>query len=72
MNVRQLKEQLAGVPDEALVVTSAHDHSYRLASVDSTKALAFYENRSITLAEDSGQETGLNSQPRKVPVLVFS
>ena len=72
MNVKQLKEQLAGIPDEALVVIPAHDHSYALASVDSTKALAFYEKRSITLAEDCGQEPGINSHPVKVPVLVFS
>jgi hypothetical protein len=69
MNVRQLKEQLAGVPDEALVVVPGPDHSYRPALVDSTKALLFYEGRSIVIGEDSDQEDG---KPVRVDVLVFS
>jgi hypothetical protein len=69
MNVRQLKEQLAGIPDEALVVVSGPNHRYRTASVDGTRALAFYEKRGIVLGEYSDQEDG---HPVEVPILLFS
>jgi hypothetical protein len=67
MNVRQLKEQLAGVPDDAIVVVPAPDHSYRPASVDSMKARSYHDRRTFYLQEDTGQETGV-----RVSILVFS
>lgn len=37
MTVKQLKEQLAGVPDDAVVLVPGDDFDYRLALVDLVK-----------------------------------
>jgi hypothetical protein len=43
MNVRQLREALACVPDDTLVVIPGEDHSYRRVNVaDAAEAVAAY------------------------------
>jgi hypothetical protein len=69
MNVRQLKEQLAGISDEALVVVPAPNHNYRLAGVDSMTAVVFKEHRRVFIEELIGQDVLGGTL---VSVLVFS
>lgn len=39
MTIKQLKEQLIGIPDDALIVVRGYDHFYNEAAVESTTAV---------------------------------
>ena len=68
MTVKQLKEQLIGVPDEAVILIPGSDHSYNKASVESTTA-RFYRMDGF-YCEDCGEENDPGSI--QVAALVFS
>lgn len=61
MTVKQLKEQLIGVPDDALIVRPVADHCYRLAKVDATTAISYsctFLKDGMMLTEDRGEDNG--------------
>jgi hypothetical protein len=72
MNVYQLKQQLAGIPDDAIVVRPGSDHSYRLATVDATTAMVYlHQGHRTHICEDHGDE---HNEPggRRINVLLFT
>lgn len=69
MTIKELKEQLAGIPDEAKIVVPGNDHTYRLAVVDLTTAL--FDGRWWN--EDFGEDTTPESEyGKRLPVLLIS
>jgi hypothetical protein len=67
MNVKQLKEQLWGVPDEAVIVIPGLDHSYRFATFETTTAMV-YPGRHV--CEDYGDKHNAPGGKR-IPVLLI-
>lgn len=65
MKVRELKELLAEVDDEALVVVASSDHSYREGHV--VPCLA-YVSSTGELSEDHGPENAMPGD-KAIPVL---
>lgn len=71
MTVGQLRQQLASIPDAAVIVTPTSDHEYRPAHVDSTTAL--YDATARCWTEDHGEDvTPEADYGKRVPVLVVS
>lgn len=56
MNVKQLREILADMPDNAPVLVSAPDHAYRECSVEDTTAGMVGPRRHSTFYEWFGEE----------------
>ena len=54
--VKQLKELIANLPDDAQVLVPGEDHSYRAASVEATTALREGRGRHSGWTEDHGEE----------------
>lgn len=69
MTVKQLKEQLIGIPDEAILVVDSFDHSYRTCTVDSTTAIV-HEDDPENFGQDFDME--LEEGEKIVRVLLFS
>lgn len=72
MNVRQLRAYLDGdgVDDEALVVTSSFDHSYRRVTANTGTALM---SRSRELSEDFGEDTTPEAEfGKRINVLIIN
>ncbi len=68
MKVRDLKKLLETAPDDAVVVVSSHDHSYREARCDLTTGLKDGHNR---WTEDYGEEdTPQSEYGRGLPILL--
>ena len=71
MNVKQLKEQLIGVPGDALILVPSRDHSYRPAQVDVSTAIAYGKGRAAIVVEDHGDQHNTPGGTR-VPALIVS
>ena len=74
MTVKQLKDQLIGIPDDAVVLRPGHDHGYRMAMVDSVNVMRYpgpVACRGTVYAEDYGDE---HNDPggKRIPALVIS
>lgn len=71
MNIRQLKEQLAGVLDDTEIVLSGGDHSYRWAALELTTAILAGDKRGDHyLTEDHGEK--LQRREHRIPVLLLT
>ena len=69
MSVKELKEIIAGLPDETPVVSPGSDHSYRPASAEATTALMERRNQ---WTEDYGEDTTPEKYGKRMKVVVVS
>lgn len=68
MKVRDLKKLLENAPDDAPVMVSAHDHSYRETHCQMTTGLMEGPNQ---WTEDYGEETTLEAEyGKRLPILL--
>jgi len=73
MNVKQLKEWLIGIPDEAILMVRGSDHSYHPCCVDSTKAVKTIEaGYGANYCEDFYPDEKPEEGKSRVPILLFS
>lgn len=69
--VRDLRKAIEGLPDDAIVVTPAFDHSYSEASVSAGTAL--YDKKTCVFSEDHGEEMTPEAEyGKRIPVLIVS
>lgn len=70
MRIKQLKELIANMPDDAYIVTPGEDHSYREASVEAGTALKAKDG---SWSEDYGEESTPEAEyGKRLPVLIVS
>lgn len=72
--VKQLREMLKDVPDDAIVVVVAPDHEYRMADVSALTALTRISGDPTRggewMYEDYGDDNKLDDDDYRIPVLL--